>query len=424
MSFFQNIFFCCERPEAQKEFDNNDQDLKTRTNSKGTPSSGMNSKEEINKTLNKEKYDDKSVGSRKSYSFIISSKNSKSNQSNNLDNSNSIIENSNISSIRELHLEDNSFTKSVKNKSYRSINKSKDDSSIDNDQESQNHPFNIFQEGGFNQRGTLANLDLCTNEIILDEEIELAPKLTLKGKGDKNDIFKGKTIHIDAAGEQKSLRNKRDGITFFGIMEKKNDTYINDVLLNFESETTLKRIFAIVYNRKTSNFYLYNLNNDFNLNPFLLYIKIGHEFLIENPSIDNEAPFTTNLLLGHLLTSLTITPVQNEISELVIKIFLNKSKNSFQEFKFTNKNSPITLGREHCNICIENKYLSRTHTTFIFDKFKKSWCVFDGNAKGKHSFHGTWLILNNGGKFKLSNVDNLYEVRLGNQGFSIEIMNE
>ena len=80
MSFFQNIFFCCERPEDQKEFDNNDQDLKTRANSKGTPSSGMNYKEEINKSLNKEKYDDKSVGSRKSYSFIISSKNSKSNK--------------------------------------------------------------------------------------------------------------------------------------------------------------------------------------------------------------------------------------------------------------------------------------------------------------------------------------------------------
>ena len=60
----------------------------------------------------------------------------------------------------------------------------------------------------------------------------------------------------------------------------------------------------------------------------------------------------------------------------------------------------------------------------IYDKYKKEWSIYDGNMTGRHSFHGTWLILNSNSKYKLSNVDDLYEVRIGNSSFSIELLNE
>ena len=409
MSVFQKFFGCCEKPEEQKEIYNNDQEIKTRTNSKGSPNLGTGD----NSILNQSKA---SSNNKKAYSLTIS----KQNESNLK--SESIIENS-ISSGGQLHLEDNFFpvnnnmsiekvkTKTVTNKDNSDYFYSKKPSSI------------LREEKNKITRGSILNIDLCTSDIILDDEIELAPKLKIKGKGDKDDLFRGETLFIDAAGEKKSLRNKRDGVTFFGVAEKENDSsYLNDVIINFPYTTTSKRIFAIVYNRKSSNYYLYNLNNDFKSNQFLFYVKINHDYIIDNPS-QNETT-TIHFLLGHLLTSLTISPIQSEQSELNIKIYMDKSKTSFQEFKFTNKNSPITIGRDNCTICIDNKYLSRIHCTISYDKYKKEWSIYDGNMTGRHSFHGTWLILNSNSKYKLSNVDDLYEVRIGNSSFSIELLNE
>ena len=95
MSVFQKFFGCCEKPEEQKEIYNNDQEIKTRTNSKGSPNLGTGD----NSILNQSKA---SSNNKKAYSFIIS----KQNESNLK--SESIIENS-ISSGGQLHLEDNFF---------------------------------------------------------------------------------------------------------------------------------------------------------------------------------------------------------------------------------------------------------------------------------------------------------------------------
>ena len=95
MSVFQKFFGCCEKPEEQKEIYNNDQEIKTRTNSKGSPNLGTGD----NSILNQSKA---SSNNKKAYSFIIS----KQNESNLK--SESIIENS-ISAGGQLHLEDNFF---------------------------------------------------------------------------------------------------------------------------------------------------------------------------------------------------------------------------------------------------------------------------------------------------------------------------
>ena len=95
MSVFQKFFGCCEKPEEQKEIYNNDQEIKTRTNSKGSPNLGTGD----NSILSQSKA---SSNNKKAYSFIISKQNESYLKSE------SIIENS-ISSGGQLHLEDNFF---------------------------------------------------------------------------------------------------------------------------------------------------------------------------------------------------------------------------------------------------------------------------------------------------------------------------
>ena len=100
-------------------------------------------------------------------------------------------------------------------------------------------------------------------------------------------------------------------------------------------------------------------------------------------------------------------------------MYLDKKKKEFSEYSFTKADSPVSIGRDECSINIENKYLSRKHCTLWFDEIKDTWNISDGNGKGKHSSHGTWLIIND--KFVLNSLEDSYEIKIGSLGFVIEI---
>ena len=112
------------------------------------------------------------------------------------------------------------------------------------------------------------------------------------------------------------------------------------------------------------------------------------------------------------------------ITKLSCKRSPDEEKKTFDSESVLKEGNKITIGRDNCTICIDNKYLSRIHCTISYDKYNKEWSIYDGNMTGRHSSHGTWLILNSNSKYKLSNVDDLYEVRIGNSSFSIELLNE
>ena len=266
-----------------------------------------------------------------------------------------------------------------------------------------------------------SKVNLNDESIIMDEEINLAPKLIITDKK-KDNLFNGKVIKIDASGYYYSLRGKRDGKTYFGIYnnsfnKNNNNNDNNDIIINLKYNINIKQLFLIFYDKKKTRYYIQYLNKEFNKNKLFMSIRIFNEFFINK----NENKFFY-LLLGKLIVHISI----GENDMLNFKVFKNFSSNNekrkISQYNFEIKDSPITIGREKCSITIDNNFLSRIHCTFIYGKNNK-WCLIDGNEKRKHSTHGTWIILNNN-IFELNPSNENYEVKIGQQSFNISIQTE
>ena len=248
------------------------------------------------------------------------------------------------------------------------------------------------------------NIDF--DNIVLDEEIELAPKLILSEVNNSN-LFNGKIIHIDASGCHEGLRQKRDGMTFFGLNETEKDEIVNDVIINLYKDIKLTKLFVIYYDRKRAHYYIQNLNSEIKENKFLMYVRIYNDYYLNCD--DN---FNKYLILGQNLISFNIDSNNN----LNIKVFDDNKKefhhNKYKEYKFDTSYNHISIGRDNCTITLDNSHLSRIHSTFFFNNYNNKWILCDGNGKGKFSTHGTWFILN-GNKFELSPSLSNYEVKIG-----------
>ena len=355
------------------------------------------------------------------------------------------ISSKNSSSIKNLT---NIFSKSKQNLNLNT--NSKNENSIKN-YSKKNSRKNLTKKNSVKVIDYKATLNLDFDNIILDEEIELAPKLLISDLN-KSKLFNGNVIEIDAAGSLKGFRQKRDGMTFFGIKNNNNnnendnnnlDKVHNDIIINFNKKVINDKLFVIFYDRKKGIYYIQNLNRNIKLNKYFMYVKIFYEFYLN----EDEEYQTNFFLLGQLLISITI---ENENNLLNIKLYnSNKSKNSinyksynsskieeninnedsnfknYKEYNYLPENEEeITLGREKCTINLVNKYISRVHCSIIYDKFKNKWYICDGNGKGKYSSHGTWLILNNNIKFPLYTYNENYHIKIGEQMFNIQIKNE
>ena len=259
------------------------------------------------------------------------------------------------------------------------------------------------------------NIDF--DNIVLDEEIELAPKLILSEVNNSN-LFNGKIIHIDASGCHEGLRQKRDGMTFFGLSEYEKDEIVNDIIINLYKDIKLTKLFVIYYDRKRAHYYIQNLNSEIKENKFLMYVRIYSDYYLNCD--DN---FNKYLILGQNLISFNIDSNNN----LNIKVFDDNKKefhhNKYKEYKFDTSYNHISIGRDNCTITLDNSHLSRIHSTFFFNNYNNKWILCDGNGKGKFSTHGTWFILN-GNKFELSSSLSNYEVKIGDQLFNIKIEDE
>ena len=261
-------------------------------------------------------------------------------------------------------------------------------------------------------------ITLDFDNIILDEEIELAPKLTLTDYNNSN-LFNRKIIKIDASGCNEGLRQKRDGMTIFGLKENEKDKIINDIILNLKENNNfeLSKLFVIYYDRKKISYFIQNLNNDIRNNKLIMYIRVYDTYINDEQNYNLKY-----FLLGHTIISISIL----EDNSLNIKVFDNQKDeydNKCNEYKFHTSNSPISIGRERCLININQKFISRIHANLIYNSYKNQWKIVDGNGKGKFSSHGTWIILSDN-KFELNSNSSNYEVRIGKKVFNIKIENE
>jgi hypothetical protein len=467
-SAFSNIFCCGKKKENETEFFTEDK----KEESESFKIQNQNCSKSKNSNTNTNTKNNSNVDSNKKYSFVLSAsssrtdklqnKNDNENENNNNENSNSNNNNNIIFTKEKINEEENSnndnFSSSKNSSSERDNNNniilnynlfkniSKDNNksisqiSIDNSISSQSSSSiknftQIFSsdENSFtrkiskqskstynkiqNKKKKKKEINIDFDNIVLDEEIELAPKLILSEINQSN-IFNGKIIHIDASGCAEGFRQKRDGMTFFGLEKYEKDEIVNDIIINLEKKINLVKLFVIYYDRKKAHYYIQNLHSQIKENKFLMYVRIYSDYYLN--SDDNNK----YLLLGHNLISFNVDSDNN----LNIKVFEDNKKefhhNKYIEYKFNYLENPnISIGRDNCTITLKNSHLSRIHSTFFFNKFNNKWRICDGNGKGKFSTHGTWFILN-GNKFELSSSLSNYVIKIGDQFFNIKIENE
>ena len=94
-------------------------------------------------------------------------------------------------------------------------------------------------------------------------------------------FFEGKKIEINPLGYEKGFRHQKDGFVFFGTCKENNGVVINDIVLN--SNIKIKRLFVIFF--KNKNFYLKaNFDSDaIEEENLFTYFKIsGNNNLISN----------------------------------------------------------------------------------------------------------------------------------------------
>ena len=86
---------------------------------------------------------------------------------------------------------------------------------------------------------------------------------------------------IDASGIKNSLRNKRDGVSYFGPVEKANNITINDFLINYKKDNKCLRLFYILFQRNNQKYYFKSINNS-KTDKNLFYLKIEKEYVIKS----------------------------------------------------------------------------------------------------------------------------------------------
>ena len=209
------------------------------------------------------------------------------------------------------------------------------------------------------------NNNIINNKVFLDLEVINSWILP-----------KGLLLHINNEGLENSLRNKKDGITYFGFIKDYNKNNSNneiDYIINPKDEEYderyIGRHFKIEFN--VNKYFIQDLGFGFGT-----FIKIINELKIKD-----------NYLVNIGETYLVFTIDENKIN---IKIFSGNEK--YEPFIFNNDIiEPIFIGRDcDCLISIEDKRLSRIHCTLNYNKENKFWFLKDG-GNNNFSTNGTWL---------------------------------
>jgi hypothetical protein len=254
------------------------------------------------------------------------------------------------------------------------------------------------------------NCLLCSNKnSFSNEEIENNYKLILSDF--EGDLLEGKILKINAAGLKYSLRNQKDGISFFGI-NNMNETNKNDFILNlqkiiFNKNKIIGTIFAIYFQKNENKYFLQSFIN--NSNEQIYYkipIEIGYK-------IKNKDRFQ----IGKNFFTVEIGENNNDI-RIIIEDLDNQNNSLSYIFKKPNKNKPILLGRSSkCNIHISSNLLSKIHCNIIYDYDNNNFIMKDGFIN-KFSTNGTWLVVND----KIDIINNKYEdyIKIGKKILKIE----
>jgi len=312
-------------------------------------------------------------------------------------NNNNINENSNINSINITKKQsrkiptDNENKKSDINNNNNSIKNNNNNNNNDNIFLYNNNNNNSLNNNSIN------NLSEDSNYLKEIENVsKTAPILNLEILNSLT-IPKNFIIKIGPFGMiSNSLRNKKDGIVYFGFILPENDNLNNsiDFLIkpkdnnNYE-DRFIGRHFQIKFSPYELKYYIRDLGNGFGT-----FIKLKDKYYIIDNSLINigdsyllfsynkpESDVNINEQIENLNNygTLYCQPYNGDKKYETI-IFQNYVKNYF------------TIGRkEDCDTNIQDKMLSKIHCLLVYSE-EEGWYIIDGDEYGNHSTNGTWIF--------------------------------
>ena len=205
-------------------------------------------------------------------------------------------------------------------------------------------------------------------------------------------------IKINATGlETGSLRNKKDGFIYFGLLSpideninKKIDfnTGNNDII-NSKNDIHYGLQFRIKFDIDEYCYYIkdYSFGNGYGT-----FMKVYREMKIKDNTLIN---------IGNNYIVLTfgvdeLEPEENDTIDenqkiLSVKVFRGELVNYSYVFNQTQINKILVGKAENCNIVLNDDLLDDIHCVIEF-KNKKGWMISDGYDK-KNSENGTWICL-------------------------------
>ena len=190
----------------------------------------------------------------------------------------------------------------------------------------------------------------------------------------------GLLLHFNNEGLENSLRNMKDGITYFGFLKNNNQDNNNieiDYIINpkdeeYDDNRYVGKHFKIEYCLNDNKYYIQDLGFGYGT-----FIKIIDELKLND-----------NYLINIGQTYIVFKISDNDT--INIKIFSGNEKYEPYIFK-CDINKTILIGRDYnCDISIEDKRLSRFHCNINYDINNNIWLLKDGNKNSK-STNGTWL---------------------------------
>jgi len=217
----------------------------------------------------------------------------------------------------------------------------------------------------------------------------------------------GTKIKIDKMGlMEKSLRNIKSNITYFGFIEdlnlnnEKNDNSIDYLIpqKKFEDEENdnlkfIGRFFRIYFNTKNLNYYLRDLGNCLGT-----YVKVKESIILKNEDMINVGD---TFLIFHFENDKSKNNSNNDIINIQITELNKNNESQNREFSFNSSKKIIRIGRKKYNNDIElNDHLvSKVNCNIQYDE-KNGWKIKDGNeiisengeSKITNSTNGTWIL--------------------------------
>ena len=242
------------------------------------------------------------------------------------------------------------------------------------------------------------NIDIPNEiKIRLNEIKSKAPKLELIIV-ESLFLDENLKIKINATGlETGSLRNKKDGFIYFGLLSpideninKKIDfnTGNNDII-NSKNDIHYGLQFRIKFDIDEYCYYIkdYSFGNGYGT-----FMKVYREMKIKDNTLIN---------IGNNYIVLTfgvdeLEPEENDTIDenqkiLSVKVFRGELVNYSYVFNQTQINKILVGKAENCNIVLNDDLLDDIHCVIEF-KNKKGWMISDGYDK-KNSENGTWICL-------------------------------